>query len=128
MTTYTYDEQLLSDLHKNAFGFRPTPAFYEDWKRSNEEGRQAIWDFICVESRRAVEREQEEIKLSVENFESSIQKLIEAGAKNRSEAISWIIKSLGDEEAYRVYGGGWVCYELNLPYNMAAEIEAHAPR
>ncbi len=31
MTTYTFDDQTISDLHKDARGFRPFGAFVEDW-------------------------------------------------------------------------------------------------
>jgi hypothetical protein len=41
---YTYDDMSVSDLHKDAFGFRPSETFWQEWELSNPDARQQIWD------------------------------------------------------------------------------------
>lgn len=41
---YTYDDMAVSDLHKDAFGFRPSETFWQEWALSNPDARQQIWD------------------------------------------------------------------------------------
>ena len=42
---YTFDEQTLSDLHKDARGSRPrSDWFWDAWNQADNDGKQAIWD------------------------------------------------------------------------------------
>ena len=38
---YTFDENIVSDLHKDARGFRPHAAFMEGWNQSSDDNNQA---------------------------------------------------------------------------------------
>lgn len=46
---YTFDDNIISDLHKDARGFRPCEYFWEEWTQVGDEGRQRIWDNLLVE-------------------------------------------------------------------------------
>ncbi len=41
---YTFDEKTVSDLYKDAYGFRPRGGFWSRWESANDDGKQAIWD------------------------------------------------------------------------------------
>lgn len=41
---YDFDENVISDLHKDAYGFRPDQSFWGLWAASNPEQKQAVWD------------------------------------------------------------------------------------
>jgi hypothetical protein len=41
---YTFVEREVSDLHKDAYGFRPSYDFWREWELSDNDGKQAIWD------------------------------------------------------------------------------------
>lgn len=41
---YTYNEIEVSDLHKEAYGFRPSHHFWQEWELSDANGKQALWD------------------------------------------------------------------------------------
>ena len=43
-TKYNFDERVVSDLHKDAYGFRPDQAFWGFWAASNPDQKQAQWD------------------------------------------------------------------------------------
>lgn len=41
---YTFDEDSVSDLHKEAFGFRPNACFWREWELLDDRGKQELWD------------------------------------------------------------------------------------
>ena len=44
---YTYDENLISDLHKAAYGIRPTATFRECWYAMTPLQKQYEWEYLC---------------------------------------------------------------------------------
>jgi hypothetical protein len=46
---YTFDDNIVSDLHKDARGFRPTEYFWEEWTQMPDQIKQKIWDALCEE-------------------------------------------------------------------------------
>lgn len=41
---FTFNELEISDLHKDAYGFRPNQDFWREWELSDDLGKQEIWD------------------------------------------------------------------------------------
>jgi hypothetical protein len=118
---FTYDENLFSDLHKDARGFRPGPThiFYS----STAEEKQRIWDSMCDELEEEIERERRDQMQAMRDFEDLIQMHISIGAKGRDQAIRWIIKATCKHEHDYMYGGSYICYEHGLPYHMASQFD-----
>jgi hypothetical protein len=119
MTVYTFDEAIVSDLHKDAFGFRPREYFWAEWKNSSDTSKQVIWDDLLDSLERANEWERAEQVRAVKQFEDRIELLMNMGASSRETAIRWIIESMELSETDKCYGGSYICFELGLPYNMA---------
>ena len=117
---YTFSNELISDLHKDARGFRPHEAFYEGWTQSDDDNKQAIWDGLCREMDRR-QNEEKIAELAAEaKFEGRIVESIKMGAESREDAIRWILQSEGlDKE----YDAGYICYCLGLPYSRKAEFK-----
>jgi hypothetical protein len=46
--TYTFDENLISDLHKDAYGFRPDVSFWATFAAFNPDQKQALWDSMIA--------------------------------------------------------------------------------
>ena len=87
---YTFDEQILSDLHKDARGFRPRGEFFwASWNESDNDGKQAIWDNLISEldvvNREDALREAE----ALEDFKARITDVIGLGAGDRETALRW---------------------------------------
>ena len=61
MTTFTYDENTFSDLHKDTYGFRPRNHRFYD---APPEEKQEIWNFLCEE----LKQEQEETKKKIDKL------------------------------------------------------------
>lgn len=108
---YTYDVDTVSDLHKDAYGFRPSELFWEEWIGSTDAERQAIWDSLerALEVSMEIERENEQ--RAIERFEALVRVNIDAGAEDRETALRWIM------DASRA-NGDWeyLCWEQGLPY------------
>jgi hypothetical protein len=108
---YTFDNDTVSDLHKDAYGFRPSELFWEEWIGATDAERQAIWDSLerALEVSMEIERETEQ--RAIERFEALVRVNIDAGAEDRETALRWIMdntKCNGDWE--------FLCWEYGLPY------------
>ena len=89
---YTYSEELFSDFHKDAYGFRPRNHRFYDADTTPAE-KQEIWDATgrAFDRCQAEEARREEEALA--DFKAQITKVIEAGAGNRINALRWMTSS-----------------------------------
>lgn len=62
---YTYSDDIISDLHKDARGVRPDEYFWEEWTQSLPESKQFIWDKLVAEMEY---KEKEEARIEAENL------------------------------------------------------------
>lgn len=112
---YTYSEEMFSDLHKDAWGFRPrNHKFYT----ASPDAKQAYWDEAArvLENTIAIEREHEQRQ--VDEFRQRVHQLIECGAGDRKVAIRWIIESLDVNSDW-----DFAAYKLGIPYDHSITTE-----
>jgi len=121
MTVYTFDENIISDLHKDAFGFRPSATWYEQFAAMSDDEKQEEWDYLLRALERSMEEEARREKDAIFEFDCLVRRYMELGAANRETAIRWILDSMELGEYDLMYGGSFVCYELGLPYSFASE-------
>lgn len=87
MTAYTYAEELFSDFHKSAYGFRPRG---HEFYAATPVRKQEIWDNVQQAFlQRQVEEAEEEAR-ALREFEAEIASIIEAGAGDRTTALRWM--------------------------------------
>ena len=111
MTQYTFCEDTISDLHKDAYGFRPSQSFWSTFAAANADQKQAIWDDLCDTLKDTIAREKEEERLAIIDFDRRVKELIEMGAKDYTMALKWL------HEAYDTNGDNdYLEYMLGLPY------------
>lgn len=119
--TYTFDEDLISDLHKDAYGFRPSQSFWSIFAAANPEQKQAIWDDLLESLEATVARERQEQARAVERFEHLVADLIRCGAKDFEMAIKWL------HEAHDTNGDDdYLEFMLGLPYKHIAKARCAA--
>lgn len=123
MTQFTFDTSIVSDLHKDARGWRPREYFWQTWEAASDEEKQVIWDGLCNELNWEMERERKAEERTIAEFEEQIARNLSYGAADRQQAIRWIVESLDPSEFDMMYGGSWVCWELGLPYSMEDEFK-----
>ena len=112
---FTYDEDIFSDMHKDAYGFRPRGHEFYD---ATPERKQEIWDSVCEDVEREIEREALAQSEAVADFRQKVVDMMGIGARDEHQAKKWIIQGLGATATDLMYGGEWVCFELGLPYSM----------
>lgn len=89
---YTFDENVISDLHKDAYGFRPDSGFWATFAAFNPDQKQALWDSMLADLDRAIEDEEEGYKMAAEEFEARIDSLIH-DCSNRKAIVGWFLRA-----------------------------------
>lgn len=91
-TAFSFDYDLFSDLHKDAYGVRPrTHFFYDD--ACSDELRQQYWDQAIQDLDDRMEEEARELERAIERFKSLINVTIGTGAKDMETALRWLVQS-----------------------------------
>jgi hypothetical protein len=114
MTEYTYDERLVSDLHKDVYGSRPKEGFWMHWNLSTHDEKQELWNGLLRLLDLAFENEKKERAMNIANFEHRVLETIRYGAGDRVTAIRWILDT---EDLLDEPDKCFVRYKLGLPYD-----------
>jgi len=85
---FTYDENIFSDFHKDAYGFRPRE-YHEFWDATPER-KQEIWDMVADDFEFEIEREAREKVVALERFNALLEKFMTYGAADRTTALRWM--------------------------------------
>lgn len=119
--TYTFDENTVSDLHKDARGFRPTEYFWEEWTQMPDQFKQKIWDNLLLELNETMERERRAENMATIAMHQRIQGIMLLGAKDEVQAIKWIMAAEEFDDYDLRYGPSYFCYRFGLPYSADQE-------
>ena len=100
----------ISDLHKDAYGYRPGEAFWRAWECMSDTEKQRRYERLCQEVEDAIAQETREAEEAAVEFEQLVSETIARGAGNRQTAIRWL-KEASD------WPNDWLgfCYEYGLP-------------
>ena len=115
--TYTFDRSIVSDLHKDARGYRPLEYFWEEWDQCGDDNRQAMWDDLINEFNDTVAAEREAEAAALENFESQLKTMKQSGAETTQQAIKWIFHAEKLDRYDLQYGANAVAYHFGMAYN-----------
>ena len=113
---YTFDSNIVSDLHKDARGFRPSEYFWEEWTQVGDEGRQIIWDSLINEFNATMAAERDAEAAALENFRAQIKAMRKLGAETERQAIKWIFHAEGMDRYDLQYGADAVAYHFGMSY------------
>lgn len=112
---YSYSDDLVSDLHKDAWGCRPTERFWFHWEIADQDAKQAIWDNLIDDMVKNDAEEAERKKANASNLAKRIKEVCKLGARNYRTAIRWIIEA--DElKPDLYYEGDQLAWEYNIDY------------
>ena len=117
MTQPIYDESILSDLYKDAYGSRPGQSYFAMWDAMTVEQRNAEWNCLVLTVEGEIADDLAREIAAIIDYEDTLRDLQESGAASREVAISWFVASLGDVN----HDAGYVCYLAHLPYRMEFE-------
>lgn len=102
--------QTISDLHKDAYGFRPRGMKYNEMT-TDELSVEFSHLLDALEDTMAEDERRE--KAAMVSFERTVALNIELGAGDRETAVRWIRESYVDN----MYGDESIRYDLCLPWN-----------
>jgi hypothetical protein len=114
--TYTYDEQIVSDLHKDARGYRPDEYFWEEWTQCGDDTRQSMWDNLLNELAAENARQKDAYARAEIAFHQRIQGAMLVGAADELTAIRWILEAEAFTEIDMAYGSDYMAFHFGLPY------------
>lgn len=86
---HTYDETLFSDLHKDAYGFRPRGHEFYD---ASPERKQEIWDSTSQSVLDNIEADKYAATKAERDFRDEISTFIQCGAKDEDTALRWMVQ------------------------------------
>ena len=113
---YTFDEQIVSDLHKDARGYRPTEYFWEEWSQCGDDTRQSMWDNLLEELAAETARQLDAYARAEIAFHQRVQGTMVAGARDELTAIRWILEAEQLSKFDLAYGSDYVAWHFGLPY------------
>lgn len=121
MTAYTFDERIVSDLHKDARGFRPSELWWESWILATDQRKQRIWDDLCKELSEEMDRERQAEARAALALTERLEQMYELGAKSEVQALKWIMQAEEFDDYDLQYGPSYFCFHFGLPYSAEKE-------
>tara|TARA_R110002073_G_scaffold68330_1_gene169812 strand:- start:1 stop:384 length:384 start_codon:yes stop_codon:yes gene_type:complete len=115
MTKYTFSNDLISDLHKDAWGHRPLQSFWSQWDLYTDDKKQSVWDGLVDDMVANDQAEAKEKKENASKLFLRIKETCKLGASNYRTAIRWILDADNIEHDF-AYEGGQIAWEYNLAY------------
>ena len=113
---YTFDDNIVSDLHKEARGFRPSEYFWEEWTQSPDNVKQIIWDNLCDEHKESMAQQRADEARALADFGQQIIDNITRGADSIETAIRWMLEAEQLSDFDLAYGADYVAWKFGLSY------------
>jgi hypothetical protein len=107
---------LISDLHKDARGFRPDNRIYE---AMSDDDLGSAWDRLCVELEETMARESNEKKAAFDEWNLRIETMMQDHEIDRGTALRWDMDGMDTQGDV-----GFYCYKLGIDYEHEHQINA----
>ena len=88
--TYTYSDDIVSDLHKDARGFRPSEYFWEEWTQSPADVKQIIWDKLVVEMEESMAQQKADEARALSDFRKQVAAAMQTCNCNWTRAVEYL--------------------------------------
>jgi len=95
--SYTFDDNIISDLHKDARGFRPSEYFWEEWTQSPDNVKQIIWDKLCVEMEESMALQAKQEAAALVEFRKQVAATMKFCDCNWKDAVRFLADAEGDD-------------------------------
>lgn len=122
MTAYTFDEQIVSDLHKDARGYRPREVWWTYWNNCSDAEKQREWDGLRRELSEAIESQQHAENMAMIALHQRIQGTMLLGAKDEVQALKWIMDAEEFDDHDLRYGPDYFCWHFGISYSAKSEL------
>tara|TARA_B100000927_G_scaffold246420_1_gene209357 strand:+ start:471 stop:896 length:426 start_codon:yes stop_codon:yes gene_type:complete len=114
--TYTYDETILSDFYKEAYGYRPTMGYLEFFADLTPAQKQTEWDEVSKAVDIAWDEEAKAYEAAYAKFINRVDEYKNMGATDEVQALVWLVEAeLGrDTMPVDYIEPSYMCYVLGL--------------
>ena len=117
--THTYDESLVSDLHKDAYGFRPGTQYWTDWSFMTAAEKQTEFERLMQAAREEDDRQAKREHEAYLAWSVDITELMAQHDISEARAIIWDMQNyVSGIEDLSLY-----CYKRGLSWSIEMEIE-----
>ena len=89
MAKYTYEDNLISDLYKDAYGYRPDQWWMMLWSGQTPGWKQVEWDRLCDVMNESIEMEKQMEKVSLDEFKKTLRATMKTTGTHRSSLTSY---------------------------------------
>lgn len=118
---YTYSDDIISDLHKDARGYRPREAFMEMWNESTPETKQDVWDMLCEEMEISMKEQETAEAAALVEFRKVVRKTMDFCGTKWNKAVEYLCDAEGDD-ADCEQGFDYFLWKQGIGYNDRANI------
>jgi hypothetical protein len=92
--TYTFANELISDLHKDAHGMRPSATFMDAWLSDSDDGKQATWDYLVMVMKESQEQEKDAEAKALLVFKDKLRNIMaDCGYAWKQALRSWFLET-----------------------------------
>jgi len=119
--TYTFDERIVSDLHKDTYGYRPSQCWWDRWDLFSNDQKQAMWDAMSQDLSEELDRERQAEARAAFALTERLEKMYELGAKDEVQALKWIMEAEEFSSNDLEYGPDYFCYRFGISYGAKSE-------
>jgi len=108
---YTFDNDTVSDLHKDAYGSRPGAGWWGRWHAMSDAMKQEEWDHLLAAAEREANEEREAEERARVRWDAHINQMMLDHGIDRATALRWDMQAMGA-------GGdeGYYCYLWGISY------------
>ena len=118
---YTYSDDIISDLHKDARGFRPGVAWMHAWATSTDEEKQGIWDSLCEEMEISMKEQETAEAAALVEFRKVVRKTMNFCGTKWNKAVEYLCDAEG-EDADCEQGFDHFLWKQGIGYNDRTKI------
>lgn len=114
---YTYDVDSFSDLHKDAYGFRPSGSFYQWMNAATPDELQAEWDSLLRSLEYSIREQEDRETECLQSLEKEIAWMLNNGADSVATCVRWLDDMYNTDGDYM-----YLDYKLGVKYGTIAKL------
>lgn len=120
---YTFSNDIVSDLHKDAYGFRPAQRFFDDWNTYSDDEKQECWDTMIKDMEANMEIQKKEEADALIEFRAEIRQVMDLVSCKWNDALRHLLVAEDQEEEidYFLWGRGLGFEDRNKIHNLYKE-------
>jgi hypothetical protein len=92
---HTFDENTVSDLHKEAYGSRPGAGWWGRWRGMSSSEKQEEWDHLLSVAEQEAEQERQAEERARVRWDAHINQMMADNGIDRATALRWDMQAMG---------------------------------